>query len=109
MNLFPGNLIIDDKLIDIETFLNLKILHMANFIMFISKKFERQKEFVEKILLFDQNEFYGLYSLAYIKLIELNIPECSELINYMLNKKEISEIPLYSYALNIMKNLVDKI
>ena len=108
LNIFQ-NLTINGKLIDIETFLNLKILHMANFLMFISKKFERQKLCVEKILLFDQNDFYGLYSLAYIRLIELNIPECFELINYMLNKKEIIEVPLYSYALNEMKNLLDKI
>lgn len=108
MNLFPRTLIMNNKLIDIETFLELKILHMENFINFVSKKFGRQKESVENILLIDQNEFYGLYSLAYIRLIQLNIPESSELVNYMLSKKEIVEVPLYCYALNFMKSLIDK-
>ena len=105
MELFPGNLKVCDKLMNIETFLSLKILHMANFINFLSKKFERQKDCVEKILLIDQNEFYGLYSLAYIRLVELNIPEWSDLIKYMLNKKEIVDVPLYLSALNFMKDL----
>ena len=49
MNIFPGNLIINNKLVDIETFLSLKILHMRNFINFINKNLERQKHSVEKI------------------------------------------------------------
>ena len=109
MKLFPGNLIINGKLIDIETFLSLKILHMANFIHFVCKKFERQKENVEKMLLINQNEFYGLYSLAYIRLIQLNLPECSELIKYMINRKEIVDVPLYDYALKFLQNLIDNI
>ena len=109
MNLFPENLIINDKLIDIESFLSLKILHMKNFINFISYNFERQKDAVEKILLIDQNDFYGLYSLAYIRLIQSNIPECSEIISSMMNRKEISSVPLYFSSLNFMKNLIDSI
>ena len=79
---------------------------MKNFINFISKNFERQKESVENILLINQNDFYGLYSLSYIRLIQSNIPECSELINSMLKRKEIINVPLYSYALIQMKNLI---
>mgnify|MGYP006988990296 FL=1 len=107
MNIFPGNLIINNKLIDIETFLSLKILHMRNFINFINKNLERQKDSVEKILLIDQNDFFGLYSLAYIRLVQSNIPESYELITSMLNRKEIINVPSYNMALNSMKNLID--
>ena len=81
---------------------------MANFINFMSKNFDRQKDAVEKILLIDQNDFYGLYSLAYIRFIQSNIPESSELITSLMNKKEIVDIPLYYSSLNFMKNLIDK-
>ena len=104
-NIFGKNL----KLIDIEIFLSLKILHMSNFISFISKKFENQKNAVEKILLINQNDFYGLFSLSYIRLIESNIPESSELINSLLSKKEISSIPLYDYSLIYMKNIINEV
>ena len=57
INIFPDYLLIDNKLIDVESFLSLKILHMKNFINFISKNFERQKESVENILLINQNDF----------------------------------------------------
>jgi len=109
ISIFPDYLLIDNKLIDVESFLSLKILHMENFINFISKNFERQKNSVENILLINQNDFYGLYSLSYIRLIQSNIPECSELINSMLIRKEIINIPLYSYALIQMKNLIKKL
>ena len=105
--LFEKNLITDYKLMNIETFLRLKILHMSNFINFISGNFEKQKDDVEKILLLNQNDFYGLFSLAYIRLIQSNIPESSELINSLLNKKEISSITFYNYSLNCMKNLIN--
>ena len=74
---------------------------------FISGNFEKQKDDIEKILLLNQNDFYGLFSLAYIRLIQSNIPESSELINSLLNKKEISSIPFYNYSLNCMKNLIN--
>ena len=106
-NIFPGNLIINNKLIDIETFLSLKILHMRNFIYFVNKNLERQKDSVEKILLFDQNDFFGLYSLAYIRLVQSYIPESYELITSMLNRKEIVDVPSYNMALNCMKNIID--
>ena len=106
-HIFQSNLIIGDKIEDIETFLVLKILHMRNFIYFMNKNFERQKEMVEKILIINQNDFYGLFSLAYIRLIQSNIPESSELINSLLNKKEIVSIPFYNYILNYMKNLIN--
>ena len=105
--LFEKNLITDYKLMNIETFLRLKILHMSNFINFISGNFEKQKDDVEKILLLNQNDFYGLFSLAYIRLIQSNIPESSELINSLLNKKEITSITFYNYSLNCMKNLIN--
>ena len=92
---------------NIETFLSLKILHMGNFISFLSKNFERQKDIVEKILLLNQNDYYGLFSLAYIRLIQSNIPESSELINSLLNKKEISVVPFFNYSLNYMKSLIN--
>ena len=107
--IFQRNLIMDYKLIDIDTFLSLKILHMINFINFMSKNFERQKDTVEKILLINQNDFYGLFSLAYIRLIQSNIPESSELINSLINKKEILNIPFYNYALNYMKTIINDI
>ena len=106
-HIFQTNLIIGDKITDIETFLVVKILHMRNFIYFMNKNFERQKEMVEKILVINQNDFYGLFSLAYIRLIQSNIPESSELINSLLNKKEIANIPFYNYILNYMKNLIN--
>ena len=101
------NLIIDNKLMNIGTFLTLKILHMSNFIFFMSKNFNRQIGIVEKILVINQNDFYGLFSLAYIKLIQSNIPESSELINSLLDKKEIVMNPFYYYSLNFMKNLIN--
>ena len=101
------NLIIDNKLMNIGTFLTLKILHMSNFIFFMSKNFNRQIGTVEKILVINQNDFYGLFSLAYIKLIQSNIPESSELINSLLDKKEIVMNPFYYYSLNFMKNLIN--
>ena len=107
-HIFERNLIMDNKLMDIETFLSLKILHMYNFINFMSKNFERQKDSVEKILVINQNDFYGLFSLAYIRLIQSNIPESSELINSLINKKEISNIPFYNYSLNYMKTLINE-
>ena len=107
-HIFERNLIMDNKLMDVETFLSLKILHMYNFINFMSKNFERQKDSVEKILVINQNDFYGLFSLAYIRLIQSNIPESSELINSLINKKEISNIPFYNYSLNYMKTLINE-
>ena len=80
---------------------------MRNFIYFMNKNFEKQKEMVEKILVINQNDFYGLFSLAYIRLIQSNIPESSELINSLLNKKEIVNIPFYNYILNYMKNIIN--
>ena len=106
-HIFQANLIIGDKIKDIETFLVLKILHMRNFIYFMNKNFEKQKEMVEKILVINQNDFYGLFSLAYIRLIQSNIPESFELINSLLNKKEIVNIPFYNYILNYMKNIIN--
>ena len=106
--IFEKNLFIDNKLMDIETFLSLKILHMSNFINFLSKNFERQKEALEKILLINQNDFYGIFSLAYIRLVQSNIPECSEIVNSLLHKEEISKIPFYNYILNYMKNLINE-
>ena len=106
-HIFQANLIIGDKIKDIETFLALKILHMRNFIYFMNKNFEKQKEMVEKILVINQNDFYGLFSLAYIRLIQSNIPESFELINSLLNKKEIVNIPFYNYILNYMKNIIN--
>ena len=93
---------------NIETLLRLKILHMSNFINFICGNFEKQKDNVEKILLLNQNDFFGLFSLAYIRLIQSNIPESSELINSLLNKNEISKIPFYNYSLNYMKILINE-
>ena len=107
INIFPGNLILNNKLVDIETFLSLKVLHMRNFINFINKNLERQKDSVEKILLIDQNDFFGLYSLAYIRLVQSYIPESYELITSMLNRKEIIDVPSYKLALNCMKNIID--
>jgi len=107
MNIFPGNLIIDNKLMDIETFLSLKVLHMSNFINFVSKNLERQKDSVEKIILIDRNDFFGLYSLAYIRLVQSYIPESYELITSMLNRKEIVDVPSYNMALICMKNIID--
>ena len=106
-HIFDRYLIKDYNLMNIETFLSLKILHMGNFISFLSKNFERQKDIVEKILLLNQNDYYGLFSLAYIRLIQSNIPESSELINSLLNKKEISIIPFFNYSLNYMKSLIN--
>ena len=106
INIFPDSLLIDNKLIDIESFLSLKMLHMENFVNFVTKNFERQKDSVENILLINQNDFFGLYSLSYIRLIQSNLPECSELINSLYNKKEIIKVPLYYYALNQMKNII---
>ena len=107
-HLFERNLIMDFKLMNIETLLRLKILHMSNFINFICGNFEKQKDNVEKILLLNQNDFYGLFSLSYIRLIQSNIPESSELINSLLNKNEISKIPFYNYSLNYMKILINE-
>jgi hypothetical protein len=109
IHLFPDNLILDNKLIDIERFLRLKLLHMKNFVHFVSKNFERQKDSVENILLINQNDFYGLLSLSYIRLIQSNLPECSELINSLSNRKDIMKVPLYSYALNQMENIIKNI
>ena len=106
-HIFDRYLIKDYNLMNIETFLSLKILHMGNFISFLSKNFERQKDIVEKILLLNQNDYYGLFSLAYIRLIQSNIPESSELINSLLNKKEISVVPFFNYSLNYMKSLIN--
>ena len=106
-DIFQANLIIGDKIMNIETFLVLKILHMRNFIYFMNKNFEKQKEMVERILIINQNDFYGLFSLAYIRLVQSNIPESSELINSLLSKKEIANIPFYNYILNYMKNLIN--
>lgn len=80
---------------------------MRNFINFVNKNLERQKDSVEKILLFDQNDFFGLYSLAYIRLVQSYIPESYELITSMLNRKEIVDVPSYNMALNCMKNIID--
>ena len=106
--IFEKNLFIDNKLMDIETFLSLKILHMNNFINFLCKNFERQKDSLEKILLINQNDFYGLFSLAYIRLVQSNIPESSEIVCSLLNKEEISKIPFYNYILNYMKSLINE-
>ena len=108
MNIFFRKLIMDKKVIDIEIFLKLKILHMANFINFMSKNFERQKDAVEEILSKDPTDFYGLYSLAYIRFIQSKIPESSELITSLMNRKEIVDVPLYYSSLIFMKSLIDK-
>ena len=108
MNIFFRKLIMDKKVIDIEIFLKLKILHMGNFINFMSKNFERQKDAVEEILSKDPTDFYGLYSLAYIRFIQSKIPESSELITSLMNRKEIVDVPLYYSSLIFMKSLIDK-
>ena len=84
---------------------------MKNFIALYNRKLSvEEKELeVDKILLLDPDDFYALYSLSYIRCVQLRIPESSELISNLQRKNATDKIKNHDYALNLFFNMINNL
>ena len=92
-------------------FFKMKLYHMKNFIALYNRKLSvEEKELeVDKILLLDPDDFYALYSLSYIRCVQLRIPESSELISNLQRKNATDKIKNHDYALNLFFNMINNL
>ena len=106
---FLPNLEIKNK--SICYFFKMKLYHMKNFLALFNRKLpvEEKELEVDQILLLDPEDFYALYSLSYIRCIQLRIPESSELINNLQKNNEANKIKYRDYALNMFFNLINNL
>ena len=88
--------------------MKLKINHMINFINLVNENFQDEKieKDIANILEIDQHDFYTNYLLAYIRCIQLRLPECSELLFYLRKKYEKSKDTFYLTVINSFSNFI---